>query len=545
MFLISQFQLSTGLAYAYWFMILLTAIILLFFGLSQLQLIRKLTHVVMAGLNHCEFRLRQLEGCQMENLPIIRQLIQEENYPQLTATFEAFEQDSEKLFHGKWTADLRRYFDREHLLTRSQFHRLSPNWAYRYLSSGLFLTAFFVFTSLSLGDPYRLYGLPLAILPGVVGSCLFYFMYYRSDLSRKALDQAMRQLGDTAALRLPTFSDLAGSAVLVDAFMQYDRKMAHAVERLSQSVSGLLNEQLVEAVSQSVLRGMHEALLPPIQQSHQVLGDLAGQLTSRQEQGMRQLADQFSTHVADVLARRLEVFFRELDLYLNQLRETKGEVEQALSTLDQYRTQAQALDAQLTQHLSTLQQQGVENTQRLAQMAEAQTLLASTSERLAELQQGSGHSLTGLIGDLGQKVTGFAQSMTHLTKEIREENQANRQSIDHLLSAQKQTLDQYQQLSETLVTGSQSLNRQADLIHRQMEVLNGQLNQSVQQFGQAMNEGVTNLLNTFDQQLADVSDRLSSTTAEIQSTSDRLLQAQISADSAHDSRKGNPASNKA
>lgn len=530
---------SAVFLYAFLLLILIAALLPLILGVSQLGMIRKLSHLVLAALNHCEFRIGQLEGCQMENLPLIRQLIAEENYPQLSTTFAEFERDSQKLFHDKWTADLRPYFDREHLLTQNQYHRFTPDWSYRILAVGLLSAAFFLLLSLTLGGDFQRIGLPISLAPALTGTLFFFLTYYRADNARKELDRSMHRLAETATLRLPAFSDLAGSAVLVDAFMQYDRRMEASVAQLSQTVGALLNNQMVEAVSQSILTGIQANLLPPLQESHRLLASVTADLEQRQEQGMRQLADQFTNQATDLLARRMEVFFRELDHYLAQLRETKGEVAQSLATLDQYREQASLLDRGIQQNLLVLQEQNAQSVQYLEQLSTNQERLANTSERLADLQTGSTNSLSSLVGDLGQQVTGFAQSMTELTQGIRDENRAHRQAIDVLMDSQKKNIEGYQQLSETMVTGGQSLNRQADLIHRQLETLNNQLNQSVQTFQKSLTQTVSQVVDTFDAGLADVTDRLSSTTGEIREVADnlRVEAADLKARSADKSRE--------
>lgn len=513
--------------------IVAVSIIPLSLGLTQMNLLRRLTNVVLAAIQHCTFRVSQLEGCQMENLPLVRQLIEEENYPQLTATFQEFERDSQKLFHGKWTPDLRHYFDREHLLTPAQFRRLTPDWSYRILAIGLLTGAFFLLLCLTLGTDQTQAVLPVCLLPAIIGTLLYFLTYYRADASRNELDRAMKVLAETATLRLPAFSDLAGSAVLVDAFMQYDRKMEASVHQLSETVSHLLNQEMVTAVSQSITQGIEQSLLPPLQHSHALLQDLATQLERRQDQGMRQLAEQFTLSVSDLLARRLEVFFRELDQYLTQLQGTRGELDQSLQSLETYRMQAGQLDQQIQEHLSALRTHQEQNQQHLQLLTDAQKSLADTSEQLHLYQSGSTNSLSALVGSLAQQVTGFSQSMHTLCENIQSASNQNREALQTLMDAQKHNLDGYRELSETMLTGGQTLNRQADLIQRQMEGMNQQLTESVQTFNQSVTNGVQKVLDQFDTELSDVTDRLSTTAGEIRDAAESIRIAD--SDRLHDS----------
>lgn len=504
----------------------------LFMGLSRLGSLRKLSSVVLAALNHCEFRISQLEGCHMENLPLIRSLILEENYPKLGDTFQSFEQDSAKLFHNKWTTDVRRYFDREHLLTQGQYRRLSSDSAYPLLAIGLLSSAFFLILCLTLGGEVSRGALPFSILPAITGTLFFFLLYYRTGNARRELDQAMGRLADTTSLRLPVFSDLAGSAVLVDAFLQYDRKMEQSVNTLSSTVSSLLNQEMVQAVSESIRSTLEEALLPTMKQSHELLVQMTHGLSQRQNQGMQELAEHFTNQSAELLARNLERFFHQLDSYLGQLNGTRGELQMALQTLEGYQRQSAALDASIQNHLQALGRETQVSVEKLQQMTTAQDSLAQTSHRLAELQAGSEQNLSGLIANLSQQVTGFAQSMTQLTREIREDSQKNRQTVDQLVQSQKQVLEGYRKLSESLSTSGQNLNRQADVIHRQMNDLNSQLSKNVQDFNKAVTTGMNDVLEEIDTSLSEMTERLSVTTGEIRDAAESMRRKAVSGEEA-------------
>lgn len=521
--LVSQVP-SSLISYGLMAIFLLVGLVPLIMGLSGLSAIRRLRDVVLAALNHCEYRIGLLEGCQMENLPVIRQLVEEEAYPKLSETFLEFSRDSSKLFHGKWTTDLRKYIDREHLLTQQQYRRISNDMALRVLAIGLLSSTFFLLLCLTIGQEISRRALPVSLFPALTGTIFAFLLYSRSGSARQDLDEAMKKWAETASLRLPVFSDLAGSAVLVDAFMQYDRKMEASVNRLSTTVSSLLNHEMVQAVSASIEESITSTIAPSIQESNRSVVQLATDLSQRQERGMAELADRFAGHVSEILARRLETFFNALDSYTQQLNETKGETAIALEALETYRQEAARLDEQLKAHFQAADQRQEALNEKVERLSSALEALGQASQNLSELQAGSTNSLASLVSNLGQQVTGFAQSMTQLTKEIREENDVNRQAIRSLLKEQDRTTAEYRQLSETMVTAGQSLNRQADLIGRQLEGVHQQLGQSIDHFTRSIGTGLNQTLGEMDEALGEISDRLSLRAAEIYDSA-RLAQA--------------------
>lgn len=525
-FLTSTAQLFTNETIHY---ILIAAFILcsmipVIIGMSRLSRMRMLASVILAALNHCEFRISQIEGCQMENLTSVRSLIQEENFPKLTETFAEFERDSQKLFHGRWTTDLRKYLTRQHLLVQSQYRRLAPDTAYQLLAFSLLSSSFFLLFSLTIGASSSISSLPFALLPALTGTLFFFLVYYRSQALNHELDLAMSKMADTASMRLPVFSELAGSAVLIDAFMQYDRRMEKSVTTLEKTVSQLLNEEMVSAVSSSIQTTLQNTVAPAIQQSHQIVAQLAHDVIQRQETGMANLAEQFTNHLTERIARRTEALFNEIDLYMNHLQNTQGELKQSLQVLDTYRQQAAGLDANINQHVHLLAQQQENLLQGLNRMAQAQEQLANTTKELNQLQTGSGNSLATLVGNLGQQMSSFAQSMTQLTKDVRDENRLNQQTVEHLVNKQQKLLSNYENLSQNMVSNSQGMTEQGNQINKQMGQLNDQLNQSIQNFATAMNDGVKSLLEQFDEQLASVSQRLSFTAGEIRDAADYARQ---------------------
>ena len=160
----------------------------------------------------------------------------------------------------------------------------------------------------------------------------------------------------------------------------------------------------------------------------------------------------------------------------------------------------------------------------LKQMAEAQANLGLSSRQLSELQAGSANSLVTLVGNLGQQVAGFAQSMSQLTSDIKAENSNTRQSIKSMINNQNKTLEEYHKLSESMLDGSRDLANQAKIINQQLETMNSQLTATVKEFNTAVVSGVNEVIATMDSDVSNITAHLTNTVEEIRDITDYARQ---------------------
>lgn len=496
-------------------LLIILAFVPIFMGLYLYGRMKNLSIALLTALRHCEFRINQVDGCQMENMKILRTLVKEEGYSKLSETFSEFERDSFKLFHGKWTTDLRKYIDREHLLTQSQYQSLASDKAFQVLSIGLLSTAFALIFTLTLAKEMQNVLLPFTLLPALTASLMCFVLYYTASRYRLELDQSMRLFAETASLRIPVFSDLAGSAVLVEAFMQYDRKMEQSVNRLSSTVSQLLNQEMVKAVSAAVYESVNASLLPSLEQSQQQLQQLIAHIHQRQETGMKELAEQFIDKSTALLTKRMETFFMELDQYLHQLRDTRGELALALQSFEQYQKMANHLDESLNEHLNHLKQLNISHQNIMLAKQEAEAQLSKTCQELVKLQGGTEESLRAVVLDVSKQVSSFANQMSRLVADMSVSNDVTQGNMQTLLNSQDKSIGNYQQLAQNLVEASNQLNQQFDFFSREIANFNQNLVQSSRNFNRELVESLNQVLQTMDGQLAEVSQRLSQSVVEI------------------------------
>lgn len=497
------------------FILLSASIALISVNLTALTGNHSLTKLLTAKLTRAEHLCGQIEACQIENLSLLQSLIDEEAFPLLSEAFDHFVKDSQKLYQNKWTLEPSSYLNFQYLLSNKQYGNLHNESAFRQLAFGLLFSAFSLLVPLSLGGDLASRVLPFAILPAMISLAFFCIFYYRNQYYRHELSKAIEKLSQTISRRVPVFSNLAGSAVLVDAFLQYDKQMSKSVGRLSSSINSLLNQELVKALSDTVKESLNNTLAPTILESHDLLRDLSLSLTQKQEQGMHLLAQQFTEEVTASLAQKLDPFYSQVNAYALSLNQMSQEVTNVLKTLENYDKKQSILNEHLQENIKTHQEMQNELLHNIQELTRAEIQLVNSSEKLTELQGTGKDSLVSYIHHFAGQVDKFSEKLAIQLQENREEHIRTRSHLDQIIIAQKKAIENYQLLSETMLTGSQSLNRQADFINRQLEGLSTQLNQSVSLFNQEMLRGVKQTLVNFDETLSEVSDRLSVTVSEI------------------------------
>lgn len=497
------------------FILLSASIALTSINLISLTGIHSLTTLLTAKLTRVEHLCSQIEACQIENLSLLQSLIDEEAFPLLSDAFDHFVKDSQKLYQNKWTLEPSSYLNFQYLLSNKQFGNLHNESAFRQLAFGLLFSAFSLLIPLSLGGDLATRVLPFALLPAMISLAFFCIFFYRNQYYRHELNKAIEKLSQTVSRRVPVFSNLAGSAVLVDAFLQYDKQMSKSVGKLSNSISALLNQELVKALSDTVKESLNNSLAPAILDSHDLLRELSVSLNQKQEQGIALLASQFTEEVTNSLAQKLDPFYSQVNAYALSLNQMSQEVTNVLNTLEHYDRKQSTLNDHLQDNLKAHQHMQNELLQNIHELTRAELQLVNASEKLTELQGTGKDSLVSYIHHFSNQIATFSEKLAIQLQENREEHIRTRTHLDQAALAQKKAIENYQLLSETMLTGSQSLNRQADFINRQLEGLSTQLNQSVSLFNQEILKGVKHTLNAFDENLSEVSDRLSVTVSEI------------------------------
>lgn len=496
-------------------LLLLLSLALFVHNLISMQVNKRNVLLLLAHFTRVEHLCSQIEACQMENASLIKSIIHDEAYPLLEDSYDAMLKDSQKLYQNKWAVSPQEYFHLNTLLTSKQFTHLHNDQLFKQLAFGLMISALGLIFPLALGNLFSSRVLPFALLPAFISLAFFLLGYQKNHNYRHELENSIQKFSSTLAKRLPVFSDLAGSAVLVDSFLQYDRNMSKSVQRLSNSVSSLLTHEMVNTIADTVKESIEASLAPSLVESYSLLQSLSKEVTVKQEQGMAQLAKHFSEELGKNLALQLNPFYQQVNAYALSLGQMSDQVKEIFEQQKIFQSETLRLGEHTQAYLQALSSSQDRMSQEADKLLQVQEQIALACDRLSKLQSDGEGSLVQYIQSFATQIHQFRDFLSGKLENFQEENAKNRLYIDQMLQQERASTEQYQSLSQTMITGSQALTRQADFINRQLDGLSAQLNKAVQNFNLHLNEGVRQTLEEFDEGLAEINDRLSISVSEI------------------------------
>lgn len=496
--------------------LILTSLVLLIINISYLSSNKLFTAQIVARLTRVSHLINQIEACQIENISLIRNVIADEGYNLLLESFDIFVHDSQKLYQNqKWTLDPKLYINSNYLLSNSQYNSLHNAIAFKQLAIGLLISAFSLIIPLSLTVENSTKILPFSILPALISLAFFCLFYHKNANYRYEIENNMAKLAQTIMHRVPVYSSVVTSAMMVNAFVDYDKQMSKAVQRLSNSVSAMLSRDMVHAISDTVKLSLEESFGPAINESHQLLHDLSLQITERQEKSMAVLAETFTEQLGKTMASKLNPFYQQVNAYVVNLNMMSEELTKILSELSKIQVRNQEMDNKFNLHLQQLQaaqQNFLENTDKLSS---CELKVVESCQELIKLQGTGEESLLSHVKHFSEQLAQFSASISKQLNQNADEADNNRAFVDRMINNQKKFMENYQSLTETNLSAGQALTRQADFINRQLEALSAQFQNTIGQFSQHMQNSVRQNLEIFDEGLAEINDRLSTSVSEI------------------------------
>lgn len=508
------FALAAWLPQTFW--LLLAAVCLVIVGVSVYLLIqsKKFHQSFLQTISAITESLGTLERCRIENLEAIRDDVRSEQYPLITAVGEKLISDSDRLYQGKWIGDPTPLLKRERVLTRSQYRLSSAELPVQVLAVSVLATSLFLLIGLS-GTHNRNLIIQISFLPalfGAVGALLLFFRAYRS---RQNLDRSLTHLAETITEKVPVFRELAGTAALIESFFRYDRRMADSISRLSSTVEAFTKNEMAKRIADNVRQVMEEQVSPPLQAASHALGDLAEELSRRQQDGMRELAEAFTAELSQALEEHLSPFYKEIAVLTQDLYEANKQSEAALSTMENYKQQSLDLQKMIEVSLNDLAESSRHWNNNLDGQQQSLEKLSEVSAKLADLQSGSEHNLTQELGLLREKFSDVQDSLYEVMQALHLENQKTSKLVQDMSEHSDETLSGMSRLTGLLVDQTSNIERQNTALTASLSSLEEGLNQSVSFFSSEMLKSVNRTLDEFDDGLAELSKRLSNTTAEI------------------------------
>lgn len=455
-------------------------------------------------LSYGNQEIAKLEGFGMDLLPALSEIFRQMNQPRLMDAHDSMIRDSKQLHQERWLPDPAQQFSMEKIFAKPLRNSLSLRPAAAIISSGLLCSVIGALLQLQLQVNDTGTAAALIWIPAVIALAAGILLAVQAKSVTTTLSRDLQQLCLNIGRHLPVFNEQAGMALMIDQMMRHDSKMDATLVDFNQTVQRLAESDMAEGIRRSVEQVLLESVAPPIQQSAATLSDLAVELSKRQEQGMQDLADRFSSAVTTEISRHLGPVNQELSKMTTLMSDVKNYIDYAMKALEMTRMQSEALLNDTRDSMQVIAQAREDLSDDFAVFSEQLRFLGQTNERMANMQSGHETTLTGILQELNDRLE---QHSGQLASALTESGQS-------LVLAGKLTETQKQASSDVLGM----MQKQQEELARISQIIQTQ----IEQFTHSSDQYVKQTLQAFDQGLAEFVERLSFTAVEIRDAVDAL-----------------------
>jgi uncharacterized protein YoxC len=448
--------------------------------------------------------IAELNGFGIELLPELAEIFSKSGHQGLRKAFDEMVRDSKTLYQSRWLPDPALHFNAARLLSKTLLNSMHYKPAATIFSSGLLCAV--VAALLQIQQPVDQASLAAALIwiPPVLSFAAGLLLFIQARSSAHQINADLQQLRLQIGRHLPVFSDQAGIALVIDQMMKHDSRMDTVLSEFNQTVERLAESDMAEGIRRSVEQVLLESVAPPIQKSAGTLSDLAVELTRRQEQGMHELAGQFSIALSEDLSRHLAPVSQELTKMTALMNDVKNYIDYAMRALETTRSQSESVLNDTRDSLQIMAQAREDLSDDFAVFSEQLRFLSQTNDRLANLQSGNEASLTGALASLSDKLEHHSRQLELSLRE----SARSLELAEALTATQKDSSDNIlasmEQQQKELASTSQTLHNQ------------------IEHFLSSSDQYVNKTLQDFDRGLAEYVERLSYTIVEIRDAVDAL-----------------------
>ncbi|MDO5016070.1 MAG: hypothetical protein Q4E09_03580 [Eubacteriales bacterium] len=347
----------------------------------------------------------------------------------------------------------------------------------------------------------------VALLPLIIGIPAALLLANAAMVGSRQREAKYAQLRQLLSNLVPVYNTQNGIALLVDEMLAHESKLADSITEFQSSAAKMANADFSEGICRSVREIMSQEIAPPIAVASNSLADLARNLDQRQMTGMENLAKEFSAQLNQDLLSYLEPLHQELTGLNRLMGRTKDFVEASIDTLEASRGQNQALNRDISESLKLMTMAKNDLANEMSSIADDVQVLSDTTNKMAKAFAGEEDVLSDRIRDLSQ-VTKEALGVYSSGLQ----NAANSLKMAGELKAEQ--AEQHEEISIQL----------SKLI-TQLEEIDASLRSSASNFTQESNTYVNRTLQSFDEGLADVVERLIFTASALRDAVDALPEA--------------------
>ncbi|NLA81694.1 MAG: hypothetical protein GX849_02480 [Clostridiaceae bacterium] len=306
--------------------------------------------------------------------------------------------------------------------------------------------------------------------------------------------------------RMPVFMDMTGVAVLVSEMIDYGEKIREEVQAFSSLADQLASGDFAEGINRSVRDIMSQEVAPPLNEANRALTDLAQSLAQKQEEGMADLADRFSSQLAEALALHLAPLPDKLQILHQVAAHSADMMEESVITLTRIRKENADINEDVRESLRLMTLAKNDLADEMASVSDSMEILAGTTEKMSALYADEETDLASHIQKLTEQLHLYSDK---IGEGITESANAIEASVRMSASHNKNAAILLERLDEQL---------------GMLEEINRQIDDNTTHFTKESAAYVSRTLEEYDVSLAEVVERLTFTTAEIRDAIDVLPQ---------------------
>jgi archaellum component FlaC len=471
--------------------------------------------------------IEQYQRFDIDLLPEIGELFHKCGNPALAQAFARLMRDHERLYQRRWLPDPAQELTIDRLFSGTRRSCINDLPAFSLLCSGLIasLVSHLLLVQLPIDLPDLSAILPwppLAI--GVIASIM---LAVQARQTARLISSELNQLCQVISRHVPVFSDQAGLALLIDSFYGYEHRVEHSLVRLTDLTDNLVSHELAEGIRGNIEQMMNESVGPALRQSAALLGDLATELTSRQERGMTELASQFAKALAAEVAAQMGPVHREISQISSLMVDVKQYIEYAMRALETVRQDTKGLLADTNTSLQKMTMASQQMAEHFARSDKQLEQLGTTAEKMASLYSGQELSLnttlTTLAGQMDALRTALGQTVRETARlhdqAIGETTRLHDQAVSDMARLHDQALSESTRFHDQTVSESTRLHDQvvseSSILHDQAVSETAHLLDQIRQVAAGQQEASANYLAVLQEQVLQLGNGLQTRLAEL------------------------------
>lgn len=448
-------------------------------------------------------KLDLLDGCNINHITELELYADESDSLLLSKSIHNLINDSKEKYQGKWLPELDNELNFNNLAELQLKSSLQFTPSILIFTCGLIASLVLAIVPEINPQAFQINKL-LVILPFIVGTLVSLFLINHRSVLRQRTLMVIDSLKQEIERYLPVYSDKAGLALLVNEMTGHEESINNAMTEFNSNLESFVSDDFKDNISSTIKDIMQEEIAPPINQSTQLLADLTEELSHKQNEGMAELAKNFSDELTLAMSKNFNSLEEEMSSFNSLMDETMNFIQDSIAILENSRQQNILLSREVSESIELMTVAKNDIANEMATMADYLEVISSVTEKMTTVYAGEDANLKEQIGSLELALKNSLETL----------NTSIAQS-ESTMSMSSKLKDQQEKQSELL------LEKMNGLVN-ELGKIDSSINQATTGFKEKSADNVKKTLTDFEQALADVVERLIYTTAEIRDAVEAL-----------------------